>query len=254
MSEVKSILEMAKGAIMEQANVEVEKITELSAPNVVNENGYKYTDKELSVIQEPHVRTMGFCTLRGLAETLKKEYKLFNSPLIVNVIGESEVEVYSAISAADRQRELPYHSKAELIQIDFNRKLDYENMMISLKSKFVETDELLKLIKLLGTITDENSATASDDGFSQSVVVRKGIALKEGKTVNPIVKLKPYRTFNEIDQPESEFLLRLSDGGCVALYEADGGAWKLEARRNITKYLSETLSELVNEGSVIIVE
>ena len=124
-------------------------------------------------------------------------------------------------------------------------------MMIALKSKFVQTPELLELVKLLGSITEQNSAQVSDDGFSQNVVVRKGIALKDNRTINPIVKLKPYRTFAEIDQPESEFLLRLSDGANVALYEADGGAWKLEARKRIADYLREALS---GQEGILIVE
>ena len=113
---------------------------------------------------------------------------------------------------------------------------------------------MLDLVKLLGTITEENSATAADDGFTQTVVVRKGIVTKGTTAVKPIVKLKPYRTFNEVDQPESEFLVRLSDGAQVALYEADGGAWKLRARRNIADYLKENLAELIEAGEAIVVE
>lgn len=232
----------------------VEKITELAAPNIISENGYTYSDKSLKVIQEPCVNTMNFRTLRGLIDTLKNEHSQFIEPLIVNVVGEAEVEVYSAINKADRKREIPYHSEAETVHIDFNRKLDYESMMITLKSKFVETPELLDVIQLLGTITEENSAQTTDDGFSQSVIVRKGVVLKENKVVKPIIKLKPYRTFNEIEQPESEFLLRLSDGGYAALYEADGGAWKLEARKNVAEYLRKELSELIENQLVIVVE
>lgn len=72
--------------------------------------------------------------------------------------------------------------------------------------------------------------------------------------VNPIVRLKPYRTFNEVDQPESEFLVRLSEGGYVALYEADGGAWTLQARRNVADYLKTALADLIEAGEVIVVE
>jgi hypothetical protein len=232
----------------------IEKIVELAEPNIITENGYVYTDKILSVIKTPQVSTMNFKTLRWFVDTLKKEYPMFHSPIIVNVIDAAKVEVYSAISSADRTRETPYHTEAELVHIDFNRNLDYETMMITLKSKFVETPELLEVIKLLGTITEQNSAQATDDGFTQTVVVRKGIALKDNKVVKPIVKLKPYRTFNEVDQPESEFLLRLSEGGYVALYEADGGAWKLQARTNVAEYLRAELAELIESGVVIVVE
>lgn len=232
----------------------VEKIVELGAPNIHIEGDYTYSDKELKVIQEPKVRTLPFHTLSGLVNALLAEHENFAAPLLVSVTDEDTVTVHSAISSIDRMREVPYTVNAELIDIPFNRQLDYESMMITLKSKFVETPELLELVKLLGTITEENSAQLSDDGFTQTVVVRKGIALKDNKAVNPIVKLKPYRTFNEVEQPESQFLLRLSEGGNVALYEADGGAWKLQARRNVANYLKSALADLIEAGRVIVVE
>lgn len=232
----------------------IEKIEELCEPHLIEKYGYEYSDKELKVVKKPTVSTIRLHTLAGLVDVVKKEYTNFDGPVIVNVDCEEYVRVYSAIDEDDRAREIPYDVTAELIEIPFNRRLDYETMMITLKSKFVETTELLELVKLLGTITEENSATASDDGFSQSVVVRKGIAMKEGKVVKPIVKLKPYRTFSEVDQPESEFLVRLSDGAQVALYEADGGAWKLQARRNVAEYLKANLTELIESGEVIVIE
>ena len=232
----------------------VEKIVELGAPNIHIENDYVYSDKELNVIREPKTPTLTFKTLDGLIYALLAEHEIFAAPLLVSVTDEDTVTVHSAISSIDRMREIPYTVNAELIDIPFNRQLDYETMMITLKSKFVETPELLELVKLLGTITEENSAQLSDDGFTQTVVVRKGIALKDNKAVNPIVKLKPYRTFNEVEQPESQFLLRLSEGGNVALYEADGGAWKLQARRNVADYLKSALAVLIEAGRVIVVE
>lgn len=233
----------------------VEKIVELGAPNLIKEYGRVYSDKPLSVVQQPTCSTLEFHTLDGLINTIKREYEEFERYLLIDVYDESTVVVYSSLHTfSDRKREKPYIVNAECVDIPFNRPVDYENMMITLKSKFVETPELLDLVKLLGSITEENSATASDDGFTQNVVVRKGIAMKENKTVKPIVKLKPYRTFNEVNQPESEFLLRLSEGGYVSLYEADGGAWKLQARKNVADYLKNALSDLITDGQVIVVE
>lgn len=232
----------------------IEKIVELGAPNYHKENDYTYTDKQLHVIQEPRVPTLTFHTLDGLVNALRAEYKNFCGPILIDVNDEENITVFSAISDIDRQREMPYKVRAEVVDIPFDRKLDYETMMITLKSKFVDTPELRDLVQLLGTITEENNAMLSDDGFTQTVVVRKGIALKDNKAVNPIVKLKPYRTFCEVEQPESEFLIRLSEGGYVALYEADGGAWKLQARRNVADYLKTALAELIENGSVIVVE
>lgn len=36
------------------------------------------------------------------------------------------------------------------------------------------------------------------------------------------------------------------------LHEADGGAWKLEAKRNIAAYLGEQLADLVESGNVVV--
>jgi len=232
----------------------IEKIVELCEPHIIERNGYEYSDKELKIIKKPTVSTIRLHTLAGLVDILKREYTNFDGPVIVSVDSEKHIKVYSAIDEDDRGREIPYDVAAELIEIPFDCRLDYETMMITLKSKFVETPELLDLVQLLGTITEENSAKLSDDGFTQTVVVRKGIALKDNKVVNPRVRLKPYRTFCEVDQPESEFLVRLSEGGYVALYEADGGAWKLQARRNVADYLKENLAVLIEAGEIIVVE
>jgi len=63
------------------------------------------------------------------------------------------------------------------------------------------------------------------------------------------VVLRPYRTFLEIEQPASAFVFRLRRGRegelpTCALFEADGGRWKLEAIERIRDYLKEQLSEI----------
>ena len=232
----------------------VEKIEEMSVPHICEVDGYTYTDKNLKVVSTPKVATIEFNTLRGLVEVIKSEMNNFNTTMIINIRNHHTVEVHTGIDGQDRSRETPYIAKAELPDVKFDRWIDYENMMIMLKSRFVETPETLDVVQLLGTITDEKSAQMTDDGFTQTVVVRKGIALKNNKVVKPIVKLKPFRTFTEVEQPESEFLLRLSDGGNVALFEADGGVWKLEARHRIAEYIKTLLAEFVEKGQVIVTE
>ena len=72
---------------------------------------------------------------------------------------------------------------------------------------------------------------------------QKGAA---GSVPNPVT-LKPYRTFLEVDQPASDFIFRMKEYsgsiGC-ALFEADGGAWKMEAMQNMEAYLQDELKGL----------
>jgi hypothetical protein len=59
------------------------------------------------------------------------------------------------------------------------------------------------------------------------------------------VNLAPYRTFQEIEQPSSPFLFRIKgtpgEGVQCALFEADGGAWRLDAVARIEAWLTKAL-------------
>ncbi|MCM1055615.1 MAG: hypothetical protein NC394_08855 [Bacteroides sp.] len=226
----------------------IEKILSLAAPNAVYVDNYTYTDKHLELLAPPHVSELTFSTLKGFADIIRKERE--NFPDLTVSVGADCACAFTEPVADDMKREFPYRAEADIPEIGFGRYMPYENMMIALKSKFVPTDELKELVKLLGTITEENRTAVSDDGFTQSVNVKQGIALIGNKAVNPIVRLKPFRTFVEVDQPESEFLVRLRQGGEVALFEADGGAWKLEARHGT----AELLRELLSDTDVLVIE
>ena len=88
-------------------------------------------------------------------------------------------------------------------------------------------------------------ATYGDDGVTQKATVKKGINGKEDAVVPNPVNLRPYRTFTEVEQPESEFVFRMKQSDhdvCCALFEADGGAWKREAMKKVKEYLEFELN------------
>lgn len=70
--------------------------------------------------------------------------------------------------------------------------------------------------------------------------------------VKPRVALRPFRTFLEVEQPESEFLLRLDDDGNVGLLEADGGMWQQTAKASITAYFEDKLAQEVKDGKIVV--
>lgn len=74
------------------------------------------------------------------------------------------------------------------------------------------------------------------------------------KLVRPRIKLQPFRTFLEVAQPESEFLLRVDSEKGIAFFEADGGIWRLEAKRNIAEYFERGLKDLIEQGKVVIMQ
>ena len=225
-------------------------IVDLKATNIIEVNGHKYADGQLKLIPELQASTVSVSTLSGLAQLIISEKENFEGPIIVQVTSYHTVAVRSALNVIDRSREIPFEATAETPSLILNNYLDVETMLIQLKSRFVQTDDRDKLVSLLGNITESNVRETGDDGFSQSVTVQQGIAMKKDAQVPSIVNLAPYRTFTEIIQPASDFLVRVQNGPKVALYEADGGAWKKTAMDEIKVYLDASLAA---EDGIIVV-
>lgn len=68
---------------------------------------------------------------------------------------------------------------------------------------------------------------------------------------NPVT-LAAYRTFQEIVQPYTQYVFRMKDqnGVTCALFEADGGAWEMEAMNRIKMYLEDSLDGM--DGYIVI--
>lgn len=129
--------------------------------------------------------------------------------------------------------------------------LPFEEAQIALRTRFQETPDTQYALQLLSNITAGAKLTMNDNGIATTVVTQKGISLQGSEVIRPIIKLRPYRTFQEIDQPESTFLIRVSDR-TISFIEADGGMWKLRARETVKAYLEKALSEEVEDGGVVV--
>lgn len=197
--------------------------------------------------------TISVSSLSGFVQWVKRETQSKDYLHFVEVVSPSIVTcrternavreggVYSTISLNERTNTFTEGFR------------DFETAMIELRSKYQHTDDIDYLLKLLSSVKLEDSVKTDDNGLTQQVTVRKGIALTENAAVKPIVTLKPYRTFLEVEQPESEFLVRIGDNGSIGLFEADGGMWKIKARNTVAEYLKNELSEEINAGKVIVV-
>lgn len=217
-------------------------------------DGLQYTTKPFFRVPEVSPKAFVTKSLASIVELITQEFthSRLNS-LIIHVAEPTEVHVHSMLRA-DLGRFHIYSAVADLPAQNFGRYTDLETAIIRLKSTFVQTETRDELIKLLGNIKEEAVKTNSDDGVSQTVTAKTGIATVSNVTLPPIIKLAPYRTFIEVEQPEGEFLLRLQNGPQAALFEADGGAWKIQARKNIKNYFLDKLDDLVTLGTIIVTE
>jgi hypothetical protein len=124
----------------------------------------------------------------------------------------------------------------------FNRFGAQEDFIIGLQSHFQSSPDLSGLLDLASHITGKETVKQVDSGITQEVTVQRGTAFKETVEVKARVSLKPFRTFRELDQPASEFIFRVKDGAQLALFEADGGAWKIAAVGLIADWLKNRIN------------
>jgi hypothetical protein len=221
---------------------------------VIPHNGLSYTNDKVYQLPEDAPAVFSTKTLASLVELILKEHSHGSlNDLIVHVDSPTKVNVHSVLRGHLDRFNL-YSATAELPRITLDSYLDLEAMNILLKSAFVQNGTRDQLIKVLGQVVEDAIKTSADDGMAQEVTVKTGIRTLAKMEMPTIVKLAPYRTFIEVEQPEGEFLLRMRKGPEAALFEADGGAWKLAARKNIKQYFETNLADLILQGKVIVTE
>jgi|GEM_PF-148273 len=190
-------------------------------------------------------------TLSGMVDYIKAKFDRAEEQLFILINNEQEVTLSGALNI-DGNREKLAVAKAIIPKFIFDHFYDSEEMNITLQSKFVQIKDRDILLQVLGNAVEENVKDVGDDGVSQSIAIRQGIASKaEVKVPNPVI-LAPYRTFVEVEQPESKFIFRMKEGPRAAIFEADGGAWRNEAIANIKAFLTEHLSREIENGKITI--
>ena len=189
--------------------------------------------------------------LDSIVKLIRNELEMLEAlPVYIRVDGAEAVSVFTSY-AAYMDRDSLYSATCDVPGF-WEGFREPEQAIIELRSKFAPDEGVNYLLDLLSRINKENGVTTRDNGVSQEVEARSGISLKQMVQVKPRVTLCPYRTFLEVNQPESEFILRLDEDGNVGLFEADGGMWKMEAKRRISAYFEENLAAEIEAGKVVV--
>lgn len=230
-------------------------IVGLSDTKTFEIDGKTYADSELKPVEEPryYLRGVQFGSLDAIIKMVKAELKMFTDstfPMYIRVTDYKTVDVFSAPD--DRaKREWPYSAVCEDTSFHEGYRTQQE-AIIELRSRFLPTPDVDYLLSLISTINNEQGVRSEDNGVTQTITAKSGVSMLQTVEIKPRVLLQPFRTFREVPQPESEFILRLDERGNVGLFEADGGVWKMEAKDNILTFLSDGLRHEIDNGSVVI--
>ncbi len=219
-------------------------LTEIDGQNYTNSSNLRRVPK----YERPDPVCFPIQTVTGLVDWLKADVeKIFEKwgTVFVVVSGVSTVQVMSPFHGEGNERASLAKCTIEMPKIRLNEYLSQEDFIVMLQTHFCEGDNRDAVALVAGNIRMQEEASTADDGMSQRVTVKGGTAsLHETIIKNPVM-LAPRRTFPEVLQPASPFVLRIKGekdaAPTIALFEADGGAWKIDAIRTIGEWLEDQL-------------
>lgn len=227
---------------------------------VISKDGKTFSALEMRpVLYEPRPAPIAVGTLSALVTYLADNVDgIDTGKSIVHVKSPGSVELLSGLNGEDRKRDVFLRAESDGARFRFGEFMGSEAFIIGLNSLFVPTAERDRLLAYVSSLRIENESSVVDSGVSQEASVRIGVkgALTEMKALPSPISLKPYRTFVEVDQPESLFIFRMkaSDGDAgLALFEADNGAWKREAMKNVAGWIGNELAAFHADHSAFVV-
>ena len=182
-------------------------------------------------------------TLAGFADLVRAKLEDENFPenFLIHIEDETTVSLIGRHSDEyGRRLALIEAEPVDFEQFRFGQWHDQESFSIALASLFAESPDKAYVLSMASSLTNDATTNSEDDGFTQRATVKQGLRMKEQVLIKPKVELAPFRTFPEVPQPVSQFVLRartLGDTPALMLVEADGGRWKLDAIAEIRKAL-----------------
>lgn len=235
-------------------------IVGLGKPTIQEICNETYSDRSLHLVKKRFdvQETIQLSTLSSLVDYVNGSVDIhrinMSEKMLIQVVNPTKVRLLSEIDEYGH-RDCLIEVNASIPNFPFGQYVDSEEFLIRVRSNMQPNEDSELLIKFSGSTEEKSVQAYTDDGISQKVTLHSGIGSKsEAKVPNPVL-LRPFRTFTEIEQPESEFVFRMKNdrGVQCAIFEADGGAWKHYAMESIAEYLSDQLVDKTIDNKFIII-
>ena len=229
----------------------IEKIEQMAKVERFEIGGIEYASKGLVKINQPMAAELKINSLTALLDYIEKEME--DAPHILHIVDHANVSLLGRLTTPYRTRENFVRAECHKYDFQYGNSYSVDKFIIAMQAQFVQDETTAKILKLVGNLTSQTEVQTKDDGVTQRVEARTGLAKVENVSVPNPVCLAPFRTFIELDQPHSNFVLRLDSNQRCALYEADGGAWKITAMKGIREFLDNGLKSIGKADQVTII-
>ena len=223
----------------------IQEIASMAKNEMVEIGGIQYSTKNLNRMAPPTPSKLHVSTLQAVADYLTFG-DIKPEDALIHVADFDTVHIVSKLDSLHRQRENHLLAECKGDMFRFGTQHDIEQFIVMLQAQFIQDYKTAAILSVVGNLVADNKLTVQDDGISQTATIKTGIVTEGREAIPNPVTLAPYRTFPEIEQPASKFVFRMKGTShpTCAFYEADGGAWKLEAIKSITEWLQENTTDI----------
>lgn len=224
----------------------IEKILDLARPEILTDSyDREYIRQGYSPMMGRFPDALDINNLTGIVDFEKAGVEEWGGRLI-HVRDYNSVVLYQKMGGAFNERVTIITSTSRPCKFKFGNFMSMEQFIISLNADFLQNDDRDYLLNFVSGVRVDNNSKLEDDGISQTLKGKQGVSsLIKNIPVKNIVSLAPFRTFNEIQQPESKFIFRLKidqyQNPTCGLFEADGEAWKQTVIQSIKAFFKKEL-------------
>lgn len=229
----------------------IQELTEKAAPvhQPMEICGKTFVNERLIRMDEkPMAEALTVSTLTGLMDYVTgcaEDYiDMFGRKMVFHIQDPQTVSFFTFLNG-ERKRETLCVAKANVNEFCFGRWIDQDTFIISLQSNFEQSEDRDLIMKFAGNAMKQNEVAYADDGITQTATMKMGAASTANVQVPNPVTLKPYRTFQEVAQPETQYVFRMSDKNGIQflLADASNGIWKNEAIYHIKTWIYDELQK-----------
>jgi hypothetical protein len=221
----------------------------LSRPTTLRIDDRDYATTTIHPVEPPQIVTRDFVTLDGFCAfiTDASEFRAEDGCKVI-VDSPMQVSCISSLRPPWRRRDILARAVPPArCDHPWSEYLDQERFTVWLQRAFAHTDDRAALLRMVGNLRSERVTTLADDGVTQVAAVKAGVSRSSDVEVKNPVRLMPFRTFSEVEQPKSDFIVRLRNGReggqpTIALFEGADYGWRLQAMLSIRDYLAARLS------------
>lgn len=233
----------------------IEKIEQLvKAASLIEKPTYEldgktyWLENRKEVQPEIHQGNLTVNSMQALADYIEYGCEgIAKTELFIHVVSPERIELYQKVTDEKiRPCLMSVIIDPEFESFRFGRYMESEDFTIGLQSLFEASNDLPKALVKASSICAQVAIKKDDKHGATNMSVSNEIKSGDDEIV---FNLRPYRTFREIKQPLSTFVFRIDAKSLdCKLVGSCGGSWRIKARDEIKKWLSDKIKEVTILG------